>query len=764
MTGRASSGAVTAATVGAAVMIANQVAGKATRDALFLSHFPISDLPTMLIVGSLLSLTVVLGVARLMAARGPANVIPVAFGISASLWFGEWALYTTVPRVVAVSVYLHVAALGAVLISGFWSMVNERFDPHTAKKNIGKIAGGATLGGLIGGLAAERVAALASLELMLPGLAVLHVVCAVAVWQLRDPGKYERHPDQQSAWKTLGRNSYLRNIALLVFLITLSTNFIDFVFKASAAGRYSGEDLLRFFALFYTGISALTFVIQAALSRVALEKLGLARTVSTLPVVLLAGGLGVIALPGLFVAGAAFASASVLHGSLYRSGYELLYTPIAANDKRGTKTIIDVGVDRIADAMGGGIVRLIIFVLAPAIAIDVLMGAAAAFGLIAVIVAVRLHAGYVRALEASLINRAGELDIATTQDSVERNTIMQTVGALNLSQALGVGRSFAMLTQGMPVRESIQMKIPIGLMDTDAINPVPGTAAAASPAVSAGVDTVVARIAALRSGDADRVRRALAAGEITPALAGQVIPLLAWDEVSSDAIAALEPIADLITGQLVDALTNPNEEFAIRRRVPRVLASATTQRAANGLFAAVRDDTRFEVRVQAGRALVRVCDKDDGVSIDSDAVCRAVKQEVEVDRRVWNSRRLLDGDEASMFGTTEPPLNARTNWSLEHVFTLLMLVLPRQPLKIAFRGLQTDDATLRGTALEYLDSVLPTDLRDAVRKVLAAEPARAPVSSNVALDRLMKSRASIELNLDLLRERLLGAPAGEEVK
>ena len=44
------------------------------------------------------------------------------------------------------------ATFGAVLISGFWSVVNERFDPHTAKQVVGRIAAGATVGGLLGGV------------------------------------------------------------------------------------------------------------------------------------------------------------------------------------------------------------------------------------------------------------------------------------------------------------------------------------------------------------------------------------------------------------------------------------------------------------------------------------------------------------------------------------------------------------------------------------------------------------------------------------
>ena len=49
------------------------------------------------------------------------------------------------------------ASTGALVISGFWSVVNERFDPHSAKGMVSRIGTGATVGGVVGGLVAWRV-------------------------------------------------------------------------------------------------------------------------------------------------------------------------------------------------------------------------------------------------------------------------------------------------------------------------------------------------------------------------------------------------------------------------------------------------------------------------------------------------------------------------------------------------------------------------------------------------------------------------------
>ena len=79
----------------------------------------------------------------------------------------------------------------------------------------------------------------------------------------------------------------------------------------------------------------------------------------------------------------------------------------------------------------------------------------------------------------------------------------------------------------------------------------------------------------------------------------------------------------------------------------------------------------------------------------------AVMHEVKVDRSVWESQRLLDrSDEATDSPFVDDYLRDRANRSLQHVFTLLSLTLPKEPLIVAFRGLHTSDEALRGTALE----------------------------------------------------------------
>ena len=76
-----------------------------------------------------------------------------------------------------VTVYIHVVALGAIVLSGFWSLLNERFDPRSGKRYFGRIAGIGTFGGIMGGLTAERFASLLPATAILLFLAGMHLLC-----------------------------------------------------------------------------------------------------------------------------------------------------------------------------------------------------------------------------------------------------------------------------------------------------------------------------------------------------------------------------------------------------------------------------------------------------------------------------------------------------------------------------------------------------------------------------------------------------------
>jgi hypothetical protein len=76
------------------------------------------------------------------------------------------------------------------------------------------------------------------------------------------------------------------------------------------------------------------------------------------------------------------------------------------------------------------------------------------------------------------------------------------------------------------------------------------------------------------------------------------------------------------------------------------------------------------------------------------------------------------------------------------VFALLALGTTRGSLELVRQGLRTDDVKLRGTALEYLESLLPEAVRAPLVQALSEriEPRSAEArSENQLLDELKRS-------------------------
>ncbi len=721
----------------AGAVSAQFIAGKATRDALFLANLDVTALPVMVIATAGLSILLVAASSRGLRRVSPATAIPAAFALSGMLLLGAWALTAVAPALAAQAVYLQISGLGPMLGSGFWLIATEHFDPYTARRHFGRIAGVGTLSGLAGALVAERVAAVFGVTTMLPVLAALNFVSA---WQIRGLAalagpratvSLEHAADlvaesPQSGLRVLAEAPYLRNLAALVLLGTTGATLADYLFKVQAVETLgNGDTLLRFFAIYYAATSLLAFVVQTSSSSVALQKLGLATTTSTPSLALGLGGLGAMVFPGLASVVVARGSESVFRGSLFRTGYEIFYTPIPSSEKRAAKSIIDVGFDRLGDAVGGGVIRLLIL-LPPARQYLAILAAAVACSGVALLVARRLTRGYIQTLERSLINRAVELDLSEVEDITTRTAILRT---LRQPTVTGTGLG--------PVRE-----------------PLPQTSVHAAGLPIA--DPEVQEILALRSRQRDRVLSVLRNEEGLPAsLIPHVLPLLAWDPVSEDAVRALRKVAEERVGELIDALIDPNQAFAVRRRLARVFSVCVSQRAVDGLMLGL-EDLRFEVRFQCGRSLGAIVEKNGLVRIDRERIFAVVRREVAVGRPVWEGHRLLDAvndDQQRSF--VDEFLRDRAGQNLAHVFTLLSLVLPAAPLQIAYRGLHTDDAALRGTALEYLEGVLPADIRERLWPFLGDRERRPHESRprDEILADLLRSNESILMNLEELRRR-----------
>src|SRR5262245_10916421 len=491
--------------VASGFLVAHQVAGKAVRDGLFLSRFPPSDLPRVVAAAALVAVLLGLGFARLMALFGPMRLAPGALGVGSILHLYEFAVLEvagdTVRAIVITVVYLHLVGFGAILLSGFWSVVNEFYDPREAKVRFGRITGAGTAGGIAGGLLAERGAAWFGVESLLVLLAGLHLVTAIALWRIHPDRRVTAvQPKSEPVWSAardaFQQAPFLVNLAVLVLFGTMSAALLDYLFKSGAAAQLGkGPALTQYFALFYAANQVVSIAVQSMLTPVVLRRLGLGRTVQFHPAAVAVGAAATLLGPRVVMAPLARGLELVLRASFLRSGYELFFTPVPPREKRAVKTFIDVACDRMGDALGAGILQLLL-VLGPERAVTPILLTTIALAVLSLRITSRMDAAYVKVLEHGLLSRAVAVNEADVQDSTTLSALMRTG---RVSPRTGLARPVA-----------------------------PPVEAPDSPSVT---DSALSRLADLRSGDTQRVAAALRPElPFEPSLAPQTIRLLAWNE------------------------------------------------------------------------------------------------------------------------------------------------------------------------------------------------------------------------------------------
>jgi hypothetical protein len=713
------------AALSAGVMMAQLVAGKATRDTLFLSAFGARGLPRVMIAAAVLALVAVLASGRLMVRFSPARVVPAAFYTSALLFVLEWLLLARWPAATAFLIYLHIVAFSAILSSGFWSVVSERFDPHAARAVVSRITLGGSLGGLLGGLFGWQLASSTSVPSVLWLLAVLGALAALGISRFAREGSVGRRArdDQQltrppSALQLLGRAPYLRNVATVVLLGAAVQALLDYSVGVHAGAVFPTRDgLMGFFSLFYALAGIVGVGVQLTLAPVILARWGIALGAALLPVSVMVAAVAALFVPGPISAALARGIEAVARNSVYRASYELLYTPLPPEAKRPTKALIDVGFDRVGTATGSAAVLLCIAISSEqawrlALGVAIVLSAAGAYA------AMRLRKGYVTTLADGLRRGLVQMSPEWT-DARTLDTLTATAGALDRRTLL------------QEIERLHQRELAAGAR---ALEPAATGAAAA--------------ILALTCGEPDRVRKVLAGdGPFAPVLVAPAIDLLDNEVLAPDAVGFLRKHAVRASGQLVDALLDGARPLPVRRRLARVLAACPDQRCVDGLLAALSDD-RLEVRRACARALFELTAHEPALRIDAERVRECVLRELRL-AQVQPAGGVWSGEEDELPAEGDSAPRHQGDRSLECAFRMLSLVLERDPVWLAWKGLRTGDRTLRGTALEYLDNVLARDVRDALfaRLEIRAEPGRRTRSRAEAEQDLLRSRASIELQL-----------------
>ncbi len=675
------------AVLGAFLILSYVILTRSLREAFFLTLFEVKRLPWMIMTVVVCSLPAVGQFSRLLSISQPRHVVRILVAVQAG---GLLPLVLFLPSSgVAVVLFYLWTALGALLLtSGFWVIVSDQFPLRGAKRLFGLIGAGGTAGAMLTGISLNwltRYIDLAWLVVVSAGLLVAftgalsllvagdHRPSAVAIPQDSARGKLPILESARLVWN----REQLRSIAFVIFCATVMTTLVDYQFKDLARSQLAtGADLAAYFGGLYGWAGLVALAMQLLITGRLLERTRLGVILGFSPVLMILGGVGLMVGPGMLLATAVRGADYSLRKALYRPAIEVLFVPVPPWLRRKTKTFLDSLVD--AGAEGFGSLLILMLVAGGGLPSRFLAAVVILVALVYLSVLRRLDRQYFRAVSERLREESGRHREAVARELPSaRDLLSATFTDLDLSS--------------LQVESSIQLpeRKPAEVGDQDDL-----------------LDQLTSPEDVTVLGALNRIET------WNPAHIDVLARLIARDSMFKRVIRLLQRFPDDSVPPAVALLRDAEIDFTIRRRIPDLLAKIGGEEADEALIDALTDH-RFEVRYRAALALVsrRKLGLPEARRDWRMAVWHALSMEVRRNRPLWELQRLLDSQPDNADDLVTKRVGIRGEYSLEHTFRLLTLVLDPEQVRAAYHGVILDDPQLKSFALEYLEHVLPGSIR-----------------------------------------------------
>jgi len=267
-----------------------------------------------------------------------------------------------------------------VLMTQFWILVNDVFNPREAKRLIGFLVSGGILGGIVGGLLAGVLATYIPdyLLYIAGGILILNIGVAASIFRWRQktsppPTRVETDDVQKSGkiekvgfldcFKTVRKTYYLKLLAALVTITWIVSTFVDFQYNIVIEREVTQTFYISFFGYFNSALLIVPFFVQLLMTSNIIKRLGIRLTLLVYPLILLLFSFGIAAFPTILFALSIKGSDKSLSFSLNQSVRELLYIPISPEVKYKAKIFIDMFLNRVGKGIGA--LLLMIFVWVP---------------------------------------------------------------------------------------------------------------------------------------------------------------------------------------------------------------------------------------------------------------------------------------------------------------------------------------------------------------------------------------------------------------
>ena len=303
-------------------------------DAVFLTWFDVRHVPWLYVATAVVFVPATFGYAWLAPRLGSVwlnTLLLGAFGV-ATVACARFAGNPTgtFAAVVVVSVF---SPLANVIC---WNTIIDRLDQRQSRRLLPVIGGLSTIGAIGGGALGGELSAVhgpEALVWMSFATLLLMTPLPLALAARRRRRAPRRTPGIQVGFQSLARNRLIGVVALATFLMALSTNVIDYQFKAHVQATLSADALGTFFARFHGATNLAVLLVQFAVAPMVMRRFGVGLAFALHPAILIGGALLTLAMPVLATVMVLRFADTLLKFTFHKNSNDLALTPVPAHHR-----------------------------------------------------------------------------------------------------------------------------------------------------------------------------------------------------------------------------------------------------------------------------------------------------------------------------------------------------------------------------------------------------------------------------------------------